>query len=61
MKITNDCMACGSCEEICPNEAIHPKNSDDGYSRMDIDANKCSNCGACLEQANCPGDAITKD
>jgi len=61
MKITNDCMSCGSCEELCPNEAIHPKNSGNSYSRMDIDENKCSNCGACLEQANCPGDAIVED
>ncbi len=61
MKITNDCMSCGSCEEICPNEAIGPKNSDNGYSRMEIDVDKCSNCKACLEQANCPGDAIIEN
>jgi len=28
---------------------------------MDIDEKKCSNCGTCLEQANCPGDAIVED
>ena len=43
------------------NEAIGPKNSDNSYSRMEIDKNKCSNCGACLEQADCPGDAIVED
>lgn len=58
MIITNDCMACGSCEEVCPNEAIGPKNSDNPYSRMRVDINKCNNCKMCAEKANCPADAF---
>jgi len=61
MKITNECMACGSCEDICPNEAIVPKSSGTSYSMMEIDVDKCNNCRTCLEQADCPGDAIVED
>lgn len=49
-KINDECVACGTCIEECPEEAI---TEGDVYV---IDAGKCSDCGSCLEV--CPTDAI---
>jgi ferredoxin len=53
------CMSCGNCEELCPQEAIGPKPTIEGmYKGMIIDQNKCIDCGKCLHEADCPGEAI---
>jgi NAD-dependent dihydropyrimidine dehydrogenase PreA subunit len=49
-KITDACVACGSCAAQCPVEAIA---EGDIYK---IDADTCVSCGACAEQ--CPTEAI---
>ena len=49
-KITDDCIACGSCEAECPEEAIHEGEL------FEIEMNVCSDCGACVEV--CPIDCI---
>lgn len=49
-KITDDCIACGSCLEECPEEAI---SEGDIYV---IDADKCNDCTTCVEA--CPSEAI---
>ncbi|HPL64262.1 MAG: 4Fe-4S binding protein [Syntrophales bacterium] len=49
--ITDECIACGSCESECPVEAI--SEGDDKYV---IDSDKCTDCGACMEV--CPVEAI---
>jgi ferredoxin len=49
--ITDDCIACGSCEDECPVEAIS-----EGEDKYVIDANLCTDCGACADQ--CPVEAI---
>ena len=46
-KITEDCVACGSCVEACPIEAIS-----EGDGVYVIDADKCLSCGACADA--CP-------
>jgi len=48
--ISDDCIACGSCEAECPNSCI--TMGDDKYV---IDADTCIECGACA--AVCPVDA----
>ena len=53
-KITDECVACGACEEECPVEAITP--GDEKYS---IDPEKCTDCGACVEA--CPSEAIVEE
>ena len=59
MKITDDCISCGSCEPECPVNAI--SEGDDIYV---IDANACVECKgyhdspACVDV--CPSDAIVK-
>ena len=53
-KITDECVACGSCAPECPVEAI--SEGDPIYS---IDAGLCTDCGACVEL--CPSEAIVEE
>ncbi len=52
-KITDACIACGSCQANCPCDAIA-----EGEIYV-IDADKCAGCGACVE--GCPVDAIVEE
>lgn len=52
-KISDECVACGSCMDSCPNEAI---SEGDIYV---IDPDKCENCGACVDA--CPTGAIIEE
>ncbi len=49
--ISDDCIACGSCEGECPVGAISM-----GAEHYEIDANACTECGTCAAQ--CPVEAI---
>ncbi|MFP4164366.1 MAG: DUF362 domain-containing protein [Chitinispirillaceae bacterium] len=49
-KITEECLACGSCLPECPVEAIEEGTP------YKIDASKCTDCGACAD--SCPVEAI---
>lgn len=51
-KITDACVACGSCEPECPVSAI---SEGDIYK---IDADICIDCGACA--STCPTEAIVQ-
>ena len=46
-KISDDCIACGSCAAVCPNEAIS-----EGDGKYEIDPDTCISCGACAD--TCP-------
>ncbi|MBN1826413.1 MAG: 4Fe-4S binding protein [Candidatus Eisenbacteria bacterium] len=50
--ISDECTKCGSCEPVCPVEAI--SEGDDQYM---IDPDLCTDCGACAEE--CPVEAIS--
>ena len=50
-RITEDCIACGTCASECPVDAI--SEGDDVYV---IDPELCTDCGSCAEV--CPSDAI---
>jgi len=50
-KISEDCVACGSCIDECPIEAI---SAGDIYS---INPDECTDCGTCVDA--CPTGAIT--
>lgn len=52
-KITEACVACGTCAGLCPVECI---NEGDIYV---IDASQCIDCGACQEA--CPVGAIVEE
>ncbi len=52
-KITDACIACGSCQANCPVDAIA---EGDIYV---INPDVCADCGACA--SNCPVDAIVAE
>jgi ferredoxin len=49
--ITDECIACGACEEECPVEAIS-----EGEDKYVINPDLCTECGACADL--CPVEAI---
>ena len=49
--ITDNCIACGACEPVCPVSAISS-----GSPIYVIDKGVCTECGACDDV--CPVDAI---
>jgi NAD-dependent dihydropyrimidine dehydrogenase PreA subunit len=51
-KITDECVACGTCTDSCPNDAI---KEGDVYSITEA----CADCGACVEA--CPVGAIIEE
>ncbi len=53
-KISEDCVACGSCQPECPVGAIS-----EGDPIYVIDPEKCIDCGACA--AVCPVSAISPE
>lgn len=53
MRITEECLACGSCMDSCPVEAI---SEGDIYV---IDPEICEKCGACVDA--CPAEAIVEE
>lgn len=56
MYVINDsCIACGSCCDTCPNEAIA---MDDAAGRYAIDEGKCVDCGSCADA--CPMGCISQ-
>ncbi len=50
--ISDACTKCGSCEPVCPVEAIS-----EGDEKYLIDADACVDCGAC--EPECPVEAIS--
>ena len=51
--ITDACLSCGSCVDICPVNAIS-----EGETQYQIDAEACLSCGACAGE--CPTEAIVE-
>ncbi len=49
--ISDECVSCGSCADVCPADAIS-----EGDGKYVIDADACLECGTC--EAECPNDAI---
>lgn len=48
-----DCSACETCVDVCPNEAIYMA---DGHAV--IDQEECLECGICIDE--CPEGAIVE-
>lgn len=50
----DECISCGSCAEVCPEDAIS-----EGEESYVIDPEKCIDCGLCEDE--CPVDAISAE
>lgn len=48
----NDCISCGTCAEVCPNQALTLEE------RIHVDRTKCTLCGKCEDV--CPGSALQR-
>ena len=59
MKITEECVACGSCLESCPTDAVI-----EGEEIFSIDAAKCVDCEGHFDEPQCasvcPSEAVLK-
>lgn len=53
-RITNECVACGTCLDECSVDAIQ-----EGEEYYSIDKEKCTDCAQCVEV--CPTEAIIKE
>lgn len=53
-RITDACIRCGACIDICPVDAIN-----EGEEIFVIDPAVCINCGSCAD--TCPVEAIEED
>ena len=49
-----ECIACGTCETVCPVSAIS-----EAEGKYEINPDECIDCGACA--ASCPVGAIAPD
>lgn len=49
------CTACGTCESICPKDAITLKENIAGFLYADVNESKCIDCGLCRK--SCPSDS----
>ena len=48
--IDENCVACGTCAAVCPEDAIYEGDI------FEIDPEACIGCGSCAE--SCPKDAV---
>ena len=48
--IDENCVACGTCAAVCPEDAIYEGDI------FEIDPEACIGCGSCAE--SCPNDAL---
>ena len=52
MNLHMQCCGCRCCEQICPKQAIHMEEDEEGFFIPVIDKEKCIHCGLCLKK--CP-------
>lgn len=57
--VTDECIACGQCMEICPAGAFQYKEIvSKEYAQVEVNQDKCIECNTCIGWGDCPGDAI---
>ena len=52
--VTDKCVKCGSCADVCPVDAFHV-----GDTQFVTDPDTCISCGVCISE--CPQEAIVMD
>ncbi|MDZ7611630.1 MAG: 4Fe-4S binding protein [Candidatus Moranbacteria bacterium] len=55
-EISDKCIACGKCLDLCPENIIEIKNKNGGKKKAWVDLQYCKGCGLCAEV--CPVKAI---
>lgn len=50
------CCGCGSCEQVCPKQAISMRKNSYGFDYPVIDTDKCIDCGLCVKKCQCIAD-----
>ena len=62
IRITEECINCGCCEDVCPMLAIH---EDPAGGARTVDASRCTECvglyGRVMCEVECPVDACVAD
>ena len=61
--INDDCISCGMCLEECPVGAIEISNIktiEKGYSQSEINQDLCIDCKTCINNFECPANAIVE-
>ncbi len=53
-RITDECVMCGACADVCPASAIS-----EGDGKYEINPDECLECGACFNE--CPNEAIAEE
>jgi len=48
-KVNEECMSCGQCAEVCPNNCISILKDGAGYGVYVKDTKSCSHCNACTD------------
>ena len=54
--ITRDCERCGSCEEVCPSDAVCYVDDDPEWPTYYVHPENCIECAVC--EADCDAEAI---
>ncbi|MCD8200180.1 MAG: 4Fe-4S binding protein [Coriobacteriaceae bacterium] len=52
VKVSDECIACGTCEASCPTGAITVEGD-----KAVVDEDECVECGACVSE--CPTEALS--
>lgn len=52
MNQKKQCTGCRACEQLCPKNAIHMVEDEEGFLTPEVDHNLCINCGICANK--CP-------
>lgn len=55
---TEECVSCGMCADVCIYGAIDIAHGTHGYAQMTIDQEKCTDCGSCVIEIDCPGECF---
>jgi len=45
----NQCNGCSVCVAVCPYDAIHMGENEDGFLEPKLNVEECTNCGTCGE------------
>lgn len=60
LNVMDDCTGCGACMQICPKDAIHMEEDQEGFLHPVIDDELCIRCGLCEQSCHALNEAAKK-